>query len=228
MAQGVVTMTSEKTNARVIDGLGNDKGSLALAPAVFQVKIKAELVHGTVRWQRAKRRAGTHDVLTRSEMKGGGKKPFKQKGTGNARAGSIISPLWVGGAVVHGPTPRSYEFRLSKKMRKGALQAALSAKATEMAFIVVESMAAATGKTKDAVAMLKKAGVYGSKVLVIVPNEQSDEKSKFVLGLRNIEAVTVVPVAGVNVYDLVNSTKVVCVQAAIAALEARAGSVAAG
>ncbi|MFN4894184.1 MAG: 50S ribosomal protein L4 [Pseudomonadota bacterium] len=220
-------MTSDKTNARVIDGSGKEKGSVELAPSVFQAQIKAELVHGTVRWQRAKKRAGTHDVLTRSEMKGGGKKPFKQKGTGNARAGSIISPLWVGGAVVHGPTPRSYEFRLSKKMRKGALQAALSAKAAEGAFVVVESMAQASGKTKDAVAMLKNAGVYGKKVLVVVPNENSDEKTKFSLGLRNIDRVTVVPVAGVNVYDLVNSTQVVCVQSAMAALEARAGNVSA-
>jgi large subunit ribosomal protein L4 len=220
-------MTSEKTNARVFDGSGKEMGSLALTSEVFCAKIKSELVHGTVRWQRAKRRAGTHDVLTRSEMKGGGKKPFKQKGTGNARAGSIISPLWVGGAVVHGPTPRSYEFRLSKKMRKGALQSALSAKATEGTFSVLESMSQATGKTKDAVAMLKNAGVYGTKVLVIVPNEQSDEKAKFMLGLRNIQAVTVVPVAGVNVYDLVNSAQVVCVQAALAALETRAGGVAA-
>jgi large subunit ribosomal protein L4 len=219
-------MTSEKTNARVFDGAGKEKGSVALTSDIFHAQIKSELVHGTVRWQRAKRRAGTHDVLTRSEMKGGGKKPFKQKGTGNARAGSIISPLWVGGAVVHGPTPRSYEFRLSKKMRKGALQSALSAKASEGAFSVLESMSQATGKTKDAVAFLKNAGVYGSKVLVIVPNEQSDDKTKFTLGLRNIEKVTVVPVAGVNVYDLVNSAQVVCVQAALAALESRAGNVA--
>jgi large subunit ribosomal protein L4 len=217
-------MASENTNARVFDAAGKEKGSIALTPAVFQSTVKAELVHGTVRWQRAKRRAGTHDVLTRSEMKGGGKKPFKQKGTGNARAGSIISPLWVGGAVVHGPTPRSYEFRLSKKMRKGALQSALSAKASEGAFSVIEGMSQATGKTKDAVAMLKNAGVYGSKVMVIVPNEQSEEKAKFMRGLQNIKRVTVVPVEGVNVYDLVNSGQIVCVQAAMVALEARASS----
>lgn len=216
-------MTSDKANAKIYDAAGNEKGSVALTPAVFQAQVKAELVHGTVRWQRAKRRAGTHDVLTRSEMKGGGKKPFKQKGTGNARAGSIISPLWVGGAIVHGPTPRSYEFRMSKKMRQGALRSALSAKASEGTFRVLESVSGATGKTKDAVAMLKSVGVYGSKTLVIVPNVESDEKGKFVLGLRNIEKVTVVPVAGVNVYDLVNSANVVCVQAALAELEARAG-----
>lgn len=216
-------MTSDKANAKIYDAAGKEKGSVALTPAVFQAQVKAELVHGTVRWQRAKRRAGTHDVLTRSEMKGGGKKPFKQKGTGNARAGSIISPLWVGGAIVHGPTPRSYEFRMSKKMRQGALRSALSAKASEGTFCVLESVAGATGKTKDAVALLKSVGVYGTKTLVIVPNVESDEKAKFVLGLRNIEKVTVVPVAGVNVYDLVNSANVVCVQAALAELEARAG-----
>jgi large subunit ribosomal protein L4 len=216
-------MTSDKANAKIYDTTGKEKGSLELTPGVFQAQVKAELVHGTVRWQRAKRRAGTHDVLTRSEMKGGGKKPFKQKGTGNARAGSIISPIWVGGAIVHGPTPRSYEFRMSKKMRQGALRSALSAKASEGAFRVLESLAGASGKTKDAVALLKTLGIYGSKTLVIVPNAESEEKGKFVLGLRNIDRVTVVPVTGVNVYDLVNSANVVCVQAALAELEARAG-----
>jgi len=218
-------MTSDKANAKIYDTAGKEKGSLALTPGVFQAQVKAELVHGTVRWQRAKRRAGTHDVLTRSEMKGGGKKPFKQKGTGNARAGSIISPLWVGGAIVHGPTPRSYEFRVSKKMRQGALRSALSAKASEGTFRVLESLDGATGKTKDAVALLKALGIHGSKTLVIVPNAESEDKGRFVLGLRNIERVTVVPVTGVNVYDLVNSANVVCVQAALTELEARAGEV---
>jgi large subunit ribosomal protein L4 len=218
-------MASDKANAKVFDASGKEKGSVALAPAVFQAIIKEELVHGAVRWQRAKRRAGTHDVLTRSEMKGGGKKPFKQKGTGNARAGSIISPLWVGGAVVHGPTPRSYEFRLSKKMRKGALQSALTAKASSGNFMLVEGIAGASGKTRDAVAMLKGLGVYGSKVLVVVPNEQSADRDNFSRSMRNIEDVVVVPVAGVNVYDLINCSNVVCVQGALSQLEARVGGV---
>jgi large subunit ribosomal protein L4 len=155
-------------------------------------------------------------------MKGGGKKPFKQKGTGNARAGSIISPLWVGGAVVHGPTPRSYEFRLSKKMRKGALQSALSSKAGNGDFLIVESIAGASGKTRDAVRLLKGLGVHGSKVLVVVPNEQSADRDNLMRSMRNIAGVTVVPVAGVNVYDLVNCKNVVCVQEALGQLEARA------
>jgi large subunit ribosomal protein L4 len=190
---------------------------------VFSGTVKTELVHGTVRWQRAKRRAGTHDVLTRSEMRGGKKKPFKQKGTGNARAGSSVSPLMVGGAVVHGPTPRSYAFRLSKKMRKGALASALSAKTSEEGFLVLEGMEKATGKTKDGVALLKSIGLSEQKVLVIVPNEASDQREKFALALRNIKGITVVPSAGVNVYDLVNSSKVLCVRAALAELEARVG-----
>jgi large subunit ribosomal protein L4 len=220
-------MASENSNAKVFDASGKEKGSVALAPTVFQAIIKEELIHGAVRWQRAKRRAGTHDVLTRSEMKGGGKKPFKQKGTGNARAGSIISPLWVGGAVVHGPTPRSYEFRLSKKMRKSALQSALTAKASTGNFMVLDGIAGASGKTRDAVAMLKGLGVYGSKVLVVMPNEESADRANFARSMRNIEGITAVPVGGVNVYDLINCTNVLCVQAALAQLEARVGGVSA-
>jgi len=216
-------MASENVNAKVFDAAGKEKGTVALTSSVFNTTIKTELVHGTVRWQRAKRRAGTHDVLTRSEIKGGKKKPFKQKGTGNARAGSSVSPLMVGGAVVHGPTPRSYEFRLSKKMRKGALASALSAKTGEESFLVLESMDSATGKTRDAVKLLKSIGVEGEKVLVIIPNEASEQREKFARGLQNIEKVAVVPSAGVNVYDLVNSAKVLCVRAALSELEARVG-----
>lgn len=216
-------MASENVNAKVFDAAGKEKGTVALTSSVFNTTIKTELVHGTVRWQRAKRRAGTHDVLTRSEIKGGKKKPFKQKGTGNARAGSSVSPLMVGGAVVHGPTPRSYEFRLSKKMRKGALASALSAKTGEESFLVLESMDSATGKTRDAVKLLKTIGVEGEKVLVIIPNEASEQREKFARGLQNIEKVSVVPSAGVNVYDLVNNAKVLCVRAALSELEARVG-----
>lgn len=216
-------MASKDVNAKVFDASGKEKGSVALTPAVFGATIKTELVHGTVRWQRAKRRAGTHDVLTRSEIKGGKKKPFKQKGTGNARAGSSVSPLMVGGAVVHGPTPRSYEFRLSKKVRQGALASALSAKTADEGLMVLEGMEKATGKTKDGVALLKSIGLAEKKVLVIVPNEASELREKFTLGLRNIKGVTVVPSAGVNVYDLINSSKVLCVRAALAELEARVG-----
>lgn len=216
-------MSTEVVSAKLFDASGKEKGVVALSADVFKGQIKTELLHGTVRWQRAKRRAGTHDVLTRSEIKGGAKKPFKQKGTGRARAGSSVSPLWVGGAVVHGPTPRSYEFRLSKKMKKGALASALAVKSAQEGIVVLEDMNGVSGKTKDAVALLEKTGILGSKTLVIVPNEASSERDLFSRSLRNIEKVNVVPVAGVNVYDLLNSQKVLCVKAALAELEARLG-----
>jgi len=216
-------MASEVVNAKLFDAAGQEKGVVSLTPAVFGAQIKEELVHGTVRWQRAKRRAGTHDVLTRSEMKGGAKKPFKQKGTGNARAGTTISPLMVGGAVVHGPTPRSYEFRLSKKMKKGALQSALSAKTASENFFVLESMSSVTGKTREAVKLLTNVGLAERKVLVIVPNEKSSECEMFSLAFRNIKGVTVLPSSGVNVYDLLNNKSVLCVRAALSELDARVG-----
>lgn len=218
-------MASENLNARVFDGAGKEKDALSLNTGVFGGTIKVELLHGMVRWQRAKRRAGTHDVLTRSEIKGGAKKPYKQKGTGRARAGSSVSPVMVGGAVVHGPTPRSYEFRMSKKMRRGALKSALAAKAQSGSISVLEDMSSSSGKTKDAVALLTTLGLTGTKVLVVVSNEQSDARSKFVRSLKNVQRVTVVPVEGVNVYDLLNANTVLCVGTALNELEQRVQAV---
>jgi len=218
-------MASENLNARVFDGAGKEKGALSLNAGVFGGTIKVELLHGMVRWQRAKRRAGTHDVLTRSEIKGGAKKPYKQKGTGRARAGSSVSPVMVGGAVVHGPTPRSYEFRMSKKMRRGALRSALAAKAQANGIAVLEDLSSITGKTKDAAALLTTLGLAGTKVLVVVSNEESDIRIKFVRSLKNIQRVTVVPVGGVNVYDLLNANTVLCVGTALSELEQRVQTV---
>ena len=219
-------MSSEVLSTKLYDAKGKEKGVVSLSPAIFASGVKSELVHTAIRWQRAKKRAGTHDVLTRSEIKGGKKKPFKQKGTGSARAGSSVSPLMVGGAVVHGPTPRKYDFRLSKKMKKGALTSAFAVKLAQEGVLVVEGMAGVSGKTKDAVALLEKLGVAGQKVMVIVPNEATEERNKFVLSFRNVADVVAVPVAGVNVYDLINATKVVCVNAALSELEARVGTAA--
>ena len=219
-------MTSEVLNTKLFDAKGKEKGTVALSSSVFGATIKSELIHTAVRWQRAKKRAGTHDVLTRSEMKGGKKKPYKQKGTGNARAGSSVSPLMVGGAVVHGPAPRSYEFRLAKRVKKGALTSAFAVKVAQEGVLVVEGMNGAAGKTKEAAALLKSLGITGQKTVVIVPNEATDERKKFALSFRNIPGVTVTPVSGVNVYDLINCKKVVCVSAALAELQARVGNAA--
>lgn len=214
-------MASEVVSAKLFDVAGKEKGVVPLQPAMFSSIIKAELIHSTVRWQRAKKRAGTHSVLTRSEIKGGAKKPFKQKGTGNARAGSTVSPLMVGGAVVHGPTPRSYEFSMSKRMKRGAMVSALSVKALNSAFHVLESIDSATGKTKDAVALIESLGLTGKKVLFVLPNEVSDAKENFFRSVRNLKKITSVPAAGVNVYDLMNAEHVVCVRSALSELEAR-------
>lgn len=214
-------MASESVSAKVYDGAGKEGTSLTLNADIFGGTVKVELLHGAVRWQRAKRRAGTHDVLTRSEMKGGSKKPFKQKGTGRARAGSTISPVMVGGAVVHGPTPRSYEFRMSKKMRRGALLSALSNKAQAGNIAVLEDIGSATGKTKDSISLLKTLGLESKKVLFVVSNQESDAQQKFVRSLQNIGRANVVPVAGVNVYDLLNANTVVCVGTALQELEQR-------
>lgn len=219
-------MTSDVVSAKLFDAAGKEKGVVPLTASVFNSTIKEDLVHGTVRWQRAKRRAGTHDVLTRSEIKGGKKKPFKQKGTGNARAGSSVSPLMVGGAVVHGPAPRSYEFRFSKKMKKAALTSAFAVKVAQDAVLVVEGMNGTSGKTREASALLKSLGINGEKTVVIVPNEVTAERNAFALSFRNIAGVTVTPVTGVNVYDLINCKKVLCVSAALADLEARVGQAA--
>jgi large subunit ribosomal protein L4 len=129
----------------------------------------------------------------------------------------------VGGAVVHGPTPRSYEFRFSKKMRQGALVSALTVKALNSAFSVLESMDGSSGKTKDAVALLSNLGLSDTKVLVVVPNEATEARDVFARAFKNLTKVTVVPVAGVNVYDLLNAQQVVCARAALGELEARVG-----
>ena len=216
-------MASDVVSAKHYDASGKEKGVVPLSDSVFSAVVRVELVHGVVRWQRAKSRAGTHSVLTRSEIKGGSKKPFKQKGTGRARAGSSVSPLWVGGAVVHGPTPRSYEFRFSKRMRQGALASALTVKALNSAFSVIEGFDGSTGKTKDAVALLANVGVTNQKVLIVVPNEASETRGKFSRSFKNLGTVKVLPAAGVNVYDLMNAEKVLCVRAALSELEVRVG-----
>jgi len=213
-------MSPKDLSAKVFDSSGKEKGTLPLGKG-FGGVIRQELLHGAVRWQRAKKRAGTHSVLTRSNIKGGAKKPWKQKGTGRARAGSSVSPLWVGGAVVHGPTPRSYEFRMPKAMKIGALSSALSVKSGSDAIMVLENAHSFSGKTKDGVKLLEKMGVGGTKTLVVLPNEKSEESTKLTLGLRNIPGVRILNSAGVNVYDLLNAQNVVCLKGALEQLEAR-------
>ena len=213
--------SESNTSAKAFDSHGKESGIVQLSPAVFDGPVKRELLHGVVRWQRARARAGTHSVLTRSNIVGGKKKPFKQKGTGRARAGSSVSPVWVGGAVVHGPTPRSYEFSMPKKMRSAALRSALSARGKVGGVVVLNDLDAVTGKTKDGVRLLSAMGIEGKKVLVVVPNQQCEGCAKLARALANVQKVGIVPAQGVNVYDVLNSDVLVIVQGALPELEAR-------
>lgn len=191
---------------------------MATQQAVSKVTRKdLHLMHQVVRWQRAKKRAGTHSVQTRAEMTGGGKKPWKQKGTGNARAGSNTSPLWVGGGIAHGPKPRSYEFRLNKKERAKALRTALEVRRTEGKLYVMKSLSLSGYKTKDAVEALKKLSVPSreSTLLVIPAADLKVEKS-----FANIEGMKVVRLSGLNVYDVVSCKHVVMTEEALKQFQA--------
>jgi large subunit ribosomal protein L4 len=201
---------------------GGEAGTIDLSADVFGAPVYTHLVHQVVRWQRAKKRAGTHDVLSRSEMKGGGKKPWKQKGTGRARAGSIISPLWVGGAVVHGPSPRSYEFKVPKGVRRKALSSALTAKVKTDSLIIVDQIASTDGKTKGMASMLKNLGVSGSILVVLSDKTFTDKGSEnTVKAIRNIARVNLVPVNGINVYDIMRAKYVVVASDAVKGIESR-------
>jgi large subunit ribosomal protein L4 len=196
---------------------GKEVGSVDLDPEVFAAKIHEAIVHETVRWQLARRRAGTHQALTRSMMKGGKKKPWKQKGTGRARAGSGVSPLWVGGASIHGPLPRDYDFRLSKRSRRQALASVLTSKVQEEKLVILDKLQIPSGKTKDFAAVLKKIGIAEQDAIVVTAKSED----MVTRSSRNIQKVLALSVAGVNVYDLLRHKYIVSTKDGIEALQAR-------
>lgn len=144
---------------KVYDQTKKEVGELTLAPEVFEVTVKPEILNLVVRAQRAKVRAGTHSVKNRSAVRGGGAKPWRQKGTGRARAGTIRSPLWRGGGVIFGPQVRSYEFKVNKKIRKLALRMALSSRVADNSMLVLDSIKLQEVKTKSVVEILKGLGL---------------------------------------------------------------------
>lgn len=170
-------------------------GSVDLASDIFEVEVKNDVLHSVVRWQLASRRQGTHSTKTKGLVSGGGKKPFKQKGTGSARQGSTRSPLMPGGGTMFGPQPRNYSYVLPKKMRKVGLSMALSHLLKEGKLFVVESMAS-EGKTSE---LNKRLKTFGVKKAVLV-DTIADEN--FQLAARNLENYKYFPVAGLNVFDL--------------------------
>ena len=187
-----------------------------LPDAVFGIEVKEHLLHEVVRYQLARRRQGTAHAKNRSAVRGGGRKPWRQKGTGRARAGTIRSPLWRGGGAVFGPVPRSYAFRMPKKERRAALCSALSLKVREEAFRVIEQLDVPQPKTRQVIELLQHF-TAPPKVLLLV-----GEPHEFLhLSARNIPHVKVLPITGLNVYDLLHSTMVICAEDAIEKIAGR-------
>lgn len=193
-----------------IVNLSNQKvGEVELADAVFAAEVNEALLYEAVRWQTAGERAGTAATKTRHEVAGSGKKLWRQKGTGRARMGSIRSPLWRHGGTSHGPQPRSYEYRLNKKMLLGALRSALTAKLNDGALKVVSDLNVADHKTKT-VANVLKALEADRKALFV----EAGENKPLTLGSRNLPGVKAVLTKDVNVYDLLNAGKIIMTEAA--------------
>jgi large subunit ribosomal protein L4 len=201
----------------VVDWKNKKVGSVDLDPSVFEAPVRDDILHQMVRWQRACARAGTHKVKTRGEVSGGGKKPFKQKGTGNARQGSSRSPLMESGAVIFGPTPRDYSFKIPKKVKKLGLKSALSYMVAESKLVVVEDMKSADGKTKELAVRLKSLGA--EKAVLI--DTQSDKL--FERASQNIKKVRYYSIDGLNVFDLLKYDKAVITKDSIEGIIKRCG-----
>jgi large subunit ribosomal protein L4 len=190
-------------------------GEIELPGDIFGAPLRTHLLYESVKSQLANRRAGTAATKTRAFVSGGGKKPWKQKGTGRARQGSSRAPQWVGGAVIFGPQPRDYSYRLPRNARRQALCSALSAKLREGRLMVVDKLDVPTGKTKDLVKLL--AGLEVTSVLLVV-REPSAELSR---SIRNLPKAKLIQPEGVNVYDLLRYERVVLTQDGIEALKER-------
>ena len=188
-------------------------GKLELSDAIFGVPVKTHVLHEVVVYQLAKRRAGTAKTKGRSEVRGGGKKPWRQKGTGRARAGTSRSPIWRGGGTIHGPQPRDYDMRIPKKVRRLALKMALSQKVLDESFKVIDLFKLDRIKTKDFVELLGRFEL--GKTLVVLPeHDEMIEKSA-----RNIPSVKVLRSEGLNVYDLLNYKLVILSRDCVSRIE---------
>ncbi|MCH1626082.1 50S ribosomal protein L4 [Fredinandcohnia quinoae] len=193
---------------------GSSVGEIELNDSVFGIEPNNKVLFDAVIMQRASMRQGTHKTKIRSEVAGGGRKPWRQKGTGRARQGSIRSPQWRGGGTVFGPTPRSYSFKLPKKVRRLAIKSALSSKVLEDNILVLDNLVLDTPKTKEMVAVLKGLNVDRKALIVTADNNEA-----IALSARNIPGVTVVAANGVNVLDVLNHDKLVITKAAVEKVE---------
>ena len=201
-------------NINVVDMAGQVVGEIALSEKVFGKKVSEAILHTAVRAYLMNQRQGTQSTLTRSEVSGGGRKPWKQKGTGHARQGSTRSPQWTHGGIALGPKPRSYRINLNKSIRRNALFGALSSKVENGEMIVVDSINATEYKTKAMVAMLSAIGA-GKKSLVVLPGVDDVVIKSF----ANIEGVKTTQWNTINVYDILNCDTFVVAKDAVAKIE---------
>ncbi len=197
--------------------LGKDKGSVELPAEVFEARVNVHVMHRVVRAQQAAARAGTHSTKTRSEVRGGGKKPWRQKGTGRARQGSIRAPQWTGGGVVFGPHPRDYTLRVNKKERQLALRSALSDRLAGGNLFVLEGFDFDAPKTRRAVELLADLGLAGRKLLLVVEGSEDAAIKSF----RNLPQVHLLDASQLNTYDVLVSDAVLFTRASLDAFLGR-------
>lgn len=202
-------------NLKVLDMTGNQVSDIELSDAVFGITPNVSAMHTMVVNYLANQRQGTQSTLTRTEVSGGGKKPWRQKGTGHARQGSTRAPQWTHGGIALGPKPRSYRFTVNKKLRRLAMKSALSSKVKEGEMIVLDSITLSEYKTKDVVKMLGAIGAGDSKALIVMP----EADSKVIKSAANIPGVKTALVNTINVYDILNCDKFVVVKDAAKKIE---------
>lgn len=203
------------STAKVFNIKNEEVGEIQLNDEIFNLEVKNHILHDIVRYQLAKKRAGSACTKTRVEVSGGGKKPWRQKGTGRARSGSRTSPLWRGGGTVFGPKPRSYEFKLNKKVKKLALAMALSSRFQDGNLLIVDQFVMDEIKTKNFISIMSGLNIGNGIVVTDVVADNLDRSS------RNTINFKVLPADGLNVYDILLHDKVVLTQLAIESLEKR-------
>ena len=200
-------------NVSVYNMEGNEVGSMELNDAVFGVEVNEHLVHMAVVQQLANNRQGTQKAKTRSEVSGGGRKPWRQKGTGHARQGSTRAPQWTGGGVVFAPVPRDYSFKMNKREKRAALKSALTSRVEENKFIVIDEINFEEAKTKNFANILKSLDV--SKALVVLEDDNKNAE----LSARNIADVKTAKTNTINVYDILKYNTVITTKAVVAKIE---------
>jgi len=204
------------TAVDVLDPAGKKQGTVDLDEATFGIEPNVPVLNQVVTAQLAARRSGSQSTKTRAEVAGGGAKPWKQKGTGRARAGSSRSPIWAGGGTIFGPQPRDYSYQLPKSARKAALRSVLAARHGEGKLVVVDALKLAEPKTKQMVECLKGLGIEGSALVVTASPDEGLSRAS-----RNLAKVKVLPVLGLNVYDVLKHQTLIITRDALEQLSAR-------